>query len=164
MSPSRGVKRGPSALHYFAYGSNLDVAAMRSRCMASRPLGLGTLHGFEFFIGASGYASVRPRAGAVVHGLVWALAPRDLPALDRYEAVGSALYRKTWLSIRFRGSVRPMLIYVVRLQQAGAPRPGYMELVLASADIAGLPSAYVRNLRQWLVAPTAGEPHDGPGT
>ena len=43
---------------YFAYGSNMDRAAMALRCPASKPLGLARLMRHRFFIMASGYASV----------------------------------------------------------------------------------------------------------
>ena len=44
---------------HFAYGSNMDVAAMRARCPASRPLGLARLARPRFVITPEGYAAVR---------------------------------------------------------------------------------------------------------
>ena len=43
---------------YFAYGSNMDQAAMLQRCPASKPLGIGRLMRHRFIIFEEGYASI----------------------------------------------------------------------------------------------------------
>ena len=79
---------------YFAYGSNMDLAAMSVRCPRSRALGPARLIGHRFFITRDGYASVMREPGRLVWGLLWDLALADVPALDRYESLGTGLYAK----------------------------------------------------------------------
>src|SRR5215203_7027199 len=93
---------------YFAYGSNMDHAAMAERCPASRPLGIARLPRHRFFIAREGYASVARDPRRTVWGVLWDLALANMSALDRYECVAS---RQPVLSQR---GPRRALIYVAR--------------------------------------------------
>lgn len=76
---------------YFAYGANMDAAAMALRCPASRLIGRGRLPRHRFVIMREGWASVVRAPGATVWGVLWELALSDIPALDRYEGVAGVL-------------------------------------------------------------------------
>ncbi|GJD49833.1 hypothetical protein OPKNFCMD_2568 [Methylobacterium crusticola] len=130
---------------YFAYGSNMDRAAMARRCPSSALLGLGRLHRHRPVILREGYASVLRDPAATVWGVVWDLALADVPALDRYEGVAGGLYVKAQQPVAMAGGVRRALIYLGR-GSGGVPRPGYLEGVVAAARANGLPEAYVRGL------------------
>ena len=57
---------------YFAYGANMNVAAMAKRCPRSKPLGVARLMRHGFVILDSGFASVvRAPGGPAASG------PRD---------------------------------------------------------------------------------------
>lgn len=135
---------------YFAYGANMDRTAMRKRCPDTKSLGPATLPGRRLFVAESGYASVRPHAGAVVHGVAWRLAWRDVPALDEFEEVAAGLYSKRYLPIRIAGHVRSALVYVGRHGGSGRPAQGYMEAVVAAAEDWRLPANHLKQLRHWL--------------
>ncbi|HLH12995.1 MAG TPA: gamma-glutamylcyclotransferase family protein, partial [Methylovirgula sp.] len=77
---------------YFAYGSNMDRAAMHRRCPNSRALGRARLARHRLFIAAPGYVSIKTDPRADVHGVLYDLALSDVAALDRYEEVGRGLY------------------------------------------------------------------------
>lgn len=131
---------------YFAYGANMDVAAMRRRCPASEALGPGRLMNHRFLIMRDGTASVRRRPGSVVHGLLWRLSPADVRALDRFEEVDAGLYRKAVLPVlKPAGSVQA-LVYLGHTAEEGAPAPGYVEGVVACARVLGFPDPYLRSL------------------
>ncbi len=131
---------------YFAYGANMDVAAMRGRCPASVPLGPARLVGYGFLIMRDGTASVRRRPGVVVHGLLWRLALADVGGLDRFEEVDAGLYRKAVLPVSGAPRAAQALVYLGHTAEEGRPAPGYLEAVAASARRLGLPDAYVRTL------------------
>ena len=78
----------------FAYGTNMDVDAMRRRCPASRPVGRARLARHRLAVTAEGCFTVVRDPRAEVHGLLFDLALADVPALDRYEEVGRGLYAK----------------------------------------------------------------------
>src|SRR5260370_33763751 len=78
---------------HFAYGSNMSAALMRRRCPGARLEGRACLPGYRFVITRSGYASVVPAPGSIVHGLLWRVAPRDVAALNVSENLAGGLYR-----------------------------------------------------------------------
>ncbi|MBB4041909.1 hypothetical protein GGR34_003592 [Microvirga flocculans] len=135
---------------YFAYGSNMDQDAMRQRCPASKPVGLGRLMRHRFIIFEEGYASVVRDPQRLVWGMVWDLALADVPALDRYESLSTGLYTKVVQPIVTDQGPRRAMVYVGRSAKPGTPRPGYMEGVIAAARHAGLPEDYIRSLDVWL--------------
>ena len=138
---------------YSAYASNMDRAAMRTRCPHSEPIGLARLVRHRFFVSQDGYASVARDPTGLVWGVLWDLALADVPALDRYESLATGLYAKTVQPVLTARGPRRALVYVARSTTPGAPRPDYMEGVLAAAAEAGLPEPYRRDLEAWV--PTA---------
>ena len=135
---------------YFAYGANMDAAAMARRCPDSRLVGRGRLNRHRFVIMKEGYASVVRAPGATVWGVLWDLSLADVPALDRYEGVAGGLYVKAYQPIATEGGLKRALIYLGRSTAPGAPRPSYLESVLAAAQAAQLPGPYLQELRSWL--------------
>ena len=142
----------PGAMLHFAYGSNMDAAAMRRRCPGAEPLGTARLHNWRFVVTRDGYASVTPSLGQVVHGVLWRLGPRDLAAVNVYEAVDSGLYRRRMLTVRHNGGCVQALVYVGRENSLGRPRPGYQDTILTAAREWRLPQDYVRALERWKPA------------
>jgi len=134
---------------YFAYGSNMDRAAMAARCPASQPFGLGRLARHRFVVTREGYASVLRDPRRTVWGLVWDIAFADMPALDRYESVAGGLYVKLTQPVITDRGPRRALIYVGRSAGTGQPRPGYLEAVAAAAREVGLPADYVAEIEAW---------------
>ncbi|MCJ2142706.1 gamma-glutamylcyclotransferase family protein [Methylobacterium sp. E-066] len=140
---------------YFAYGANMDAAAMALRCPVSRLIGGGRLPGHRFIIMREGYASVVRDPARAVHGVLWELALDDIPALDRYEGVASGLYAKATLPVTTTSGVKRALIYLGRSTAPGRPRPGYLDAVLDAARAAQLSPAYIRELSRWMRGPPA---------
>ncbi len=134
---------------YFAYGANMDAAAMALRCPVSRLIGGGHLPGYRFIIMREGYASVMRAPSRTVWGVLWELALDDVPALDRYEGVAGGLYVKATLPVRAPGGMKRALIYLGGSTVPGRPRPGYLEAVLAAARVAQLPPAYIGEISRW---------------
>ena len=148
---------------YFAYGSNMDGAAMLRRCPHSKPLGPARLMRHRFFVCADGYASVARDPHRVVWGVLWDLALADVPALDRYESVATGLYRKTVLPVLTDRGPRRAMLYIARSRAPGTPKADYMEGIVAAAAAAGLPEAYRREMMPFIpVARSAAEPADVP--
>jgi cation transport regulator ChaC len=138
---------------YFAYGSNMDRAAMAQRCPEARALGVAMLADHRFLVARAGFASVERRPGSTVHGVLWRVSQRDLVALDAYESVATGLFRRAWLPVRRGNATLRALVYVACDNRRGRPRPGYQEAaVLRPAGDWGFPSAYLEELAGWAVA------------
>ncbi|HMO30254.1 gamma-glutamylcyclotransferase family protein [Enterovirga sp.] len=126
---------------YFAYGSNMDRAAMAARCPGARMIGLARLARHRLAIMREGYATVVRDSRRAVHGALWDLPLADIPALDRYEEVASGLYAKCRQPVLSEGGARGALVYLGANAGPGVPRPGYLEGVLAAAREIGLPQS-----------------------
>jgi gamma-glutamylcyclotransferase (GGCT)/AIG2-like uncharacterized protein YtfP len=131
---------------YFAYGANMDVAAMASRCPGSKPLGLAKLPRHRFIISADGYANVARDPRRTVHGLLWELALSDVAALDRFEDV-PRLYAKASQPVVTAKGIRRALIYIGRATEAGRPRPGYLDAVVKAAEALAVPAPYLAEMK-----------------
>jgi gamma-glutamylcyclotransferase (GGCT)/AIG2-like uncharacterized protein YtfP len=123
---------------------------MRLRCPAAIPLGVARLDGWRFTITTDGYASIAPKLGAVVHGVLWRISPRDRAVLDAYEDLSSGLYHRRTLPVQYKTGVVSALVYVGRQRRDGQPRPGYLEIVVAAARDWSLQPRYVMELSRML--------------
>jgi gamma-glutamylcyclotransferase (GGCT)/AIG2-like uncharacterized protein YtfP len=139
---------------YFAYGSNMDRAAMARRCPAATALGPARLDGHTYRVNQDGYATIVAHGGRVVHGVLWRLKARDVTALDLYEAVAEGLYARATIRVGFGERTLKAITYVAARLLEGRPRPLYQEAVVRAADDWGLPPAYVQELVTWLPLPS----------
>jgi gamma-glutamylcyclotransferase len=93
---------------YFAYGSNLWLVQMATRCPESRYIGIGRLAGYKFQINERGYANVVPSRLDHVYGLCYLLSADDEQDLDLNEGVPWA-YEKKILNIELF-TARPTVV------------------------------------------------------
>ena len=122
---------------------------MGARCAGATALGTATLAGWRFTINPDGFGSIAPRPGGRVHGVLWRLSVRDLAAINAYESVDSGLYLRRRLPVHYDGRQVTALVYIVRRQGEGTPRPGYIRVVVEAARGWDLPERYIRSLRRW---------------
>jgi gamma-glutamylcyclotransferase (GGCT)/AIG2-like uncharacterized protein YtfP len=139
---------------YFAYGANMDVAAMAQRCPNSKPLGLARLPRHRFIVTTDGYASVIRDPREEVHGVLWDCALGDVRALDKFEEIASGLYAKINQPVIVQGGAKRALVYVGRSGTVGRPKPGYLEGIIAAAKHWALPESYVAAMNRFLSKPT----------
>ena len=147
---------------YFAYGANMDIGAMASRCPRSEPLGLARLPRHRFALTRRLYATVSPDPRQDVWGLLWSLVFADMAGLDRWEEVGAGLYAKTTRAvIRAKGGPVQALIYLARNPDAPGPLapPTYGADLLRAAGHLQLPATYLGALRAVL---STASPVSGP--
>ena len=134
---------------YFAYGSNMDRAAMAGRCPASRAIGPARLARHRFLVMSEGYATVVRDPRRTVWGLLWELALPDVPALDRYESLHTGLYAKVVQPVLTERGPRQAIVYVAR-----SARPGYDGSRSRSSSTASSSTtrAVPQSLTRWLLA------------
>jgi gamma-glutamylcyclotransferase (GGCT)/AIG2-like uncharacterized protein YtfP len=133
---------------YFAYGANMDMVAMASRCPGSKPLGLARLPRHRWIISSDGYANVVRDARREVHGLLWDLALADVSTLDRFEDV-PRLYRKVTQPVISEKGIRRALVYVGCSSEIGRPRPGYLQDVMRAAEEIALPKTAIGEMQKF---------------
>jgi gamma-glutamylcyclotransferase (GGCT)/AIG2-like uncharacterized protein YtfP len=132
---------------YFAYGANMERAAMAKRCPGAAARGIARLRGWRYVI-AQGYGTVAPALGMTVFGVLWRLTPRDLAALNAFESLDSGLYRRVMLTVEIDGGRKRAMAYVGRLCGRRRPMPGYQERLVAAARDWQMPRGYIEELRR----------------
>ena len=150
-------------LHYFAYGSNMSLAQMRERCPESVAIGNGWLadHALVFprysTRRQSGAASIAPRPGATVWGVIYATTEADLARLDVFEGfradrpAAENNYNRAMILGGAAEHGRADLRHLHRPAGGGAcsaPSLDYLQTILTGAIENGLPEAYVQALRR----------------
>lgn len=124
---------------YFAYGSNMEAAAMARRCPRSKPIGKARLERHKLAIMREGWLTVVRAPRSAVHGVLWDLALSDIPALDRYEGLPKGLYVKIVQPVIGPGGPKRALVYVGANCGPGVANPDYIAGVLAGARASNLP-------------------------
>ena len=72
---------------YFAYGSNINLDQMQYRCPDATVYGQAVLDNYDLRFRGSGVATVEPKEGACVYGLLWELTDKCEASLDRYPGI-----------------------------------------------------------------------------
>ena len=149
---------------YFAYGSNLDPRQMELRCPGHRVLCRAMLHDHELaFHGESrvwggAVAAVDPRAGAVVHGVVYEIRPEHFAALDRAEGYvgpghpGNA-YERVQLPVELENhEMLEVFTYILSGPSApGIPSRSYRWTIVSGMRHHGLPPEAIASVESMPV-------------
>ena len=88
---------------YFAYGSNINLDQMAYRCPAAQMVGPVLLENYELLFrgnaNGNGVATIKPKEGQQVYGLLWRITPDCERSLDIYEGY-PRLYEKESVAVR----------------------------------------------------------------
>ena len=129
---------------YFAYGSNINLDQMRYRCPDATVYGQAVLDNYDLRFRGSGVATVEPKEGACVYGLLWELTDKCEASLDRYEGYPN-FYHKTVLPVTLDGEEVHAMVYIMDLAMpAGLPSTMYYDIVEKGYRDCGLDPAYLQ--------------------
>ena len=81
---------------YIAYGSNLNVRQMKTRCPNAKILGTAKLKDWELLFKGSksgSYLTIEKKENAIVPVVIWEVDKTDEKALDRYEGYPTFYYQ-----------------------------------------------------------------------
>ena len=134
---------------YFAYGSNLCVRQMATRCPEAGDPRPAQLADHDWLINERGVATIDPRAGTDVHGVLWRLTDADLTVLDAAEGVPHR-YRRELMTISTLDGPIPAWVYIDPRVVPGPPRAGYLERIVDGARHHGLPQHWIDFLHRWF--------------
>ena len=118
---------------YFAYGSNMNEARMKTRCPSAICLGKATLHGYRLVERL--YADIQRMDGASVEGMVWAIDDTDLARLDAFEGVAKGIYARRTYTVEHHGQRKRVTAYemtdATRKTRDGIPDPEWYRQLCA---------------------------------
>ena len=127
---------------YFAYGSNINLEQMEHRCPDAQLVGPVTLQNYELQFRGSGFATVAPKKGSTVHGLVWKITPNCEQSLDRYEGYPRHYTKETVTVKDAAGAEIPVMVYIMAepyCRQPALPSPYYYRVIQRGFEANGLP-------------------------
>ena len=121
---------------YVAYGSNLNLSGMQSRCPTADVVGTATLKDYQLLF-RDGLATIEPKPGAEVPMLVWDIQPGDEKRLDSYEG-WPHLYRKEDVTVEMDGEPAEAMVYIMNGgHRLSPPNDYYYKTILAGYRSAG---------------------------
>ena len=107
---------------YFAYGANLNMHSMRTRCPDAVAIQPFYLDGYR--LAFSGVATVLPSEDNRVPGALWAISEQDEAALDRFEG-WPHMYRKETIA----QDGLEFMIYVMNADTPWEPSQNYLDII-----------------------------------
>jgi len=136
---------------YFAYGSNINLEQMAYRCPDATVVGPVTLENYELLFRGNGdgfgVATIEPKEGSKVFGLLWNITPKCEKSLDRYEGYPH-LYDKQTVNVRDgMGNIIPVMAYVMTREWTRlptVPSKAYYDGIQAGFRQNGLPANALR--------------------
>ena len=126
---------------YFAYGSNINLGQMEYRCPDASVVGPVVLEGWELLFRRGGFATIAPKEGETVHGLLWSLTRSCERSLDRYEGY-PRFYDKKMVIVRdSEGRSLSVMAYIMddRFREPMLPAESYYNGILEGYQQNGLP-------------------------
>ena len=141
-------------LHYFAYGSNMSIARLRSRVPSARSLGCCRLeeHDLRFHkAGRDGSAKCDAlhtgRKQDLVHGVLFRIDALERPALDMAEGLGHGYGDKAVTVIGSQGEHVAAFTYeALLIDETMRPFSWYLNHVLIGARESHLPREYIARI------------------
>lgn len=127
---------------YFAYGSNINLEQMACRCPDACVVGPVFLEDYELLFRRGGFATIAPKAGGRVHGLLWSLTRSCERSLDRYEGY-PRFYDKRTVTVRDGlGRSLSVMAYIMdeRFREPMLPTDSYYHGILEGYRQNGMPT------------------------
>ena len=140
---------------YFAYGSNLHPARLGDRAPSAQLITTGFVRGRSLVfhkVGRDGSAKcdalLSENLNSTVLGALYQLDQRDLPTLDKFEALGAG-YERQILSVSTAKGMLQAFAYIAQAQYVDPnlkPFHWYKHLVMAGARLHQFPDRYVASI------------------
>ena len=121
---------------YFAYGANMHLGQMTWRCPDARAHQAFILRDWELKFYC--HATIEPRPGAHVGGVLWSITDDCEQSLDAFEGFPSYYTKRTWIQDGFQ-----FFFYEMTDPKSGHPSPGYIDNILEGYQHWGLSQSAV---------------------
>lgn len=137
-------------IHYFAYGSNMDLEQMKTRCPSGyNLLGLGLLKGWKFFINSRGVANITQRENSKVYGLLFEISESCLESLDSCEGYPDTYDRQKLTILLGDKEIKAWIYIDGNFTRLGKPKLNYLERIVETAEKFEFPEDYIKHLKSF---------------
>lgn len=126
--------------YYFAYGSNMDLNQMASRCPNSRYISVGCIHNYRLVF-KNTFATIIPADGYEVPIVIYKISKSDEDILDRYEHVPNSYYKVTATinpSEENEDSMDGLLYIMQPVSSYSLPSNNYYNLIKSAYSLHGI--------------------------
>jgi len=141
-----------TAVHYFAFGANMNSAVLRRRGIVTLSREPARLRGHRLVFDLAGipwvepaFASIVPDPEHDVYGVLYRLAPDQLDRVNSYEGPGYS-----FIEVEVEGErsgIRRTSTYRAKRSSSGLrPSRRYLRVLCEGARENGLPPSYIRGL------------------
>ena len=138
---------------YFAYGSNMSRAQMKSRAGQILEEQVGKLENYQMVFnkkarGGSATANIRLAPGKMVYGVLYKIPEAALRNLDRFEGVPEHYRRIEVTATDGQGNTIPAQAYIATKVEKGLrPAAHYLQTILKGAGEHALPAEYIEEIK-----------------
>lgn len=117
---------------YIAYGSNMNIGQMSSRCPDAKLLGVSQIDGYalEFHGGGGAVATIVAREDSRVPVVLWEISERDERNLDRYEGFPRLYFKKDFRVFLGKRKVSAFAYIMSSGYDIGIPSEYYYNVIL----------------------------------
>jgi len=147
--PSAGFR------HLFAHSEFMAEDRLRELGSEAEFVCVAYYESRRWIVNSEGIASVIPRRGHQVHGVIWRIPEIELAALDIYLGVPSNVERFGALAYLPNGRRITSEYYGTKIRELGAASAEYLAPILKAGRERGLPDSYVEEMAAWI----NGAPH-----
>ena len=134
---------------YFAYGSNLNIEQMKTRCPGAVGISPAVLEGWK--LAERIYADIEKAPGECVNGALYELFENDLAALDRFEGYPQCYDREEFMVTDNSGTFRKAWVYRMteecgKRRDHGKYSDRYRKICSDGAEYWGIPNAFAEDV------------------
>ncbi len=122
---------------YLAYGANINADDMSWRCPNARPIGAFELRKWQLELYC--HATIEPKQGSSVHGVLWELTPECEQSLDVFEGYPNYYTKRTWCQ-----DGQWFFFYEMTDPKSGTPSEGYIRGIAMGYDQWQLPQSKLK--------------------
>ncbi len=151
-------------MYYFAYGTLLDLDAMKGIAPSVRSHGVMRLDGYRLGFGRCARAdssgcTLDPTPGAVTYGIQYELSDEEMAGMDKVAVSGRDLWVHMPITVSNAAGERvESLTYVIPGKtRAVSPSDNYVRPILKGLDQWELPTAYVTDVKSIIAEAQAKE-------
>lgn len=145
------VKPKVSERNSIAYGSNLNLLQIRSRCPEAKIVGTDWLNDYQLLFKGSqtgSYLTIEKCKGKQVPVAVFAISKNDETALDRYEGYPNFYYKKE-ISVKVKNQTLQAFVYIMHEERPlGIPTKSYLQTCKQGYDFFKFDTAYLEQAYQ----------------
>ncbi len=113
-------------MYYFAYGSNLNLKQMKSRCPDHKVIMIYALDNFRLVFRS--VADVEKHHNSKVYGLIFLISAKDEKNLDTFEGVPN-IYKKEYFYAKIGNNDEKVLYYKMNKEGIGKPTNKYYNAI-----------------------------------